>query len=108
MDENNTGTGLLNIGFLVFRRCFRRQIFLDSSLDARSAVGRILRLAQKTRSAKKSIPMNSEPKTPDIAEQLAKLAKLHVDGALSDEEFKTLKATLISQISDKPTRTAGE
>ena len=51
--------------------------------------------------------MNSEPKTPDLAEQLAKLAKLHADGALSDEDFKTLKATLISQISDKPTD-AGE
>ena len=33
----------------------------------------------------------------DIAEELTKLAKLDADGALSDEEFKTLKARFISQ-----------
>ena len=37
--------------------------------------------------------------TTDIAEQLTKLAKLHTDGVLSDDEFKTLKGKLISGIS---------
>ena len=32
-----------------------------------------------------------------IAEQLAKLAKLHADGALSEEEFKSLKAKVITE-----------
>ena len=35
----------------------------------------------------------------DIIEKLATLARLHTDGALSDEEFKTLKERLISQAS---------
>ena len=35
----------------------------------------------------------------DIAEQLSKLAKLHADGALSDDEFKALKAKLLSNVS---------
>lgn len=38
-----------------------------------------------------------------LTEQLAKLAKLHADGALSDEDFKALKAKLISRVSDKHT-----
>lgn len=33
----------------------------------------------------------------NITEQLIKLAKLHADGALSDDEFKALKARLLSQ-----------
>ncbi len=33
----------------------------------------------------------------NITEELTKLAKLHADGALSDEEFKALKARLLSQ-----------
>ncbi len=36
----------------------------------------------------------------DIAEELTKLAKLHTDGALSDEEFKAFKAKIICQPSD--------
>jgi hypothetical protein len=32
-------------------------------------------------------------------EKLTKLAKLHADGALSDEEFKAIKAKLIAGIS---------
>jgi hypothetical protein len=34
----------------------------------------------------------------DFVDQLAKLAKLHADGALSDEEFAALKAKFISEI----------
>jgi hypothetical protein len=34
----------------------------------------------------------------NITEELTKLAKLHADGALSDEEFKALKAKLISEV----------
>jgi hypothetical protein len=33
----------------------------------------------------------------NITEELTKLAKLHADAALSDEEFKSLKARLLSQ-----------
>jgi hypothetical protein len=36
----------------------------------------------------------------DIAEELTKLTELHTDGALLDEEFKALKARVISQPSD--------
>lgn len=39
--------------------------------------------------------MNVEPKKPDLSEQLAKLAKLHADGSLSDEEFVAFRAKLI-------------
>ncbi len=42
--------------------------------------------------------MNSEPKTPDLTEQLAKLGKLHADGVLSDKDFKALKSKLIGGI----------
>ena len=35
----------------------------------------------------------------DIIEKLATLARLHTDGALSDEEFQALKTRLISQAS---------
>jgi uncharacterized protein (DUF2267 family) len=35
----------------------------------------------------------------DTVEKLAALARLHTDGALSDDEFQTLKARLISQAS---------
>jgi membrane associated rhomboid family serine protease len=35
----------------------------------------------------------------DLASKLAKLGKLHADGALSDEEFRALKARLISSTS---------
>ncbi len=41
------------------------------------------------------IPMISKSNTPDLAEQVTKLAKLHADGSLSDEEFKALKAKLL-------------
>ena len=48
--------------------------------------------------------MTSDPKTVHLAEQqLAKLAQPHADGTLSDEDFKALKAKLISQISDEHT-----
>jgi hypothetical protein len=36
----------------------------------------------------------------NLAEQLSKLAKLHADGALSDEEFKAFKAELIAKTKD--------
>lgn len=42
------------------------------------------------------MPMNS--KASDLSDQLNKLAKLHADGSLSDDEFKALKAKLISTI----------
>lgn len=37
----------------------------------------------------------------DIVDQLAKLAKLHADGALSDEEFKNLKGNLLEPMKLK-------
>jgi hypothetical protein len=42
--------------------------------------------------------MDSDSKITDLTEQLTKLAKLHQDGALSDEEFVALKARLISKV----------
>lgn len=43
-----------------------------------------------------AVPMKSESKDATaLLEQLSKLAKLHADGALSDEEFATLKAKVI-------------
>ena len=41
--------------------------------------------------------MISNSKKSDLSDQLAKLGKLHADGALSDEEFAALKAKLISE-----------
>jgi Short C-terminal domain len=43
-----------------------------------------------------SQPITSEN---NIVEELAKLAKLHVDGTLSDEEFKTLKAKILNALN---------
>ena len=40
--------------------------------------------------------MSAGPSTLDIAEQLSKLAKLHADGAISDDEFASLKAKLLA------------
>jgi hypothetical protein len=40
--------------------------------------------------------ISSSKQRDDIAESLAKLAKLHADGSLSDDEFKVLKAKLIA------------
>ncbi len=45
------------------------------------------------------MPSQMESKTPDLSEQLAKLAKLHADEALSDEEFAALKAKIIAGVS---------
>jgi hypothetical protein len=38
----------------------------------------------------------------DLTENLIKLAKLHIDGALSDEEFKTATARVISEAPKVP------
>jgi hypothetical protein len=35
----------------------------------------------------------------DIVDQLAKLAKLHADGVLTDEEFKSLKNNLLEPMT---------
>ena len=58
---------------------------------ATAAPIRILRRIKQT-------PMTSKPSTPDVAEALTKLAKLHADGAVSDEDFKALKAKIIAGV----------
>jgi hypothetical protein len=47
------------------------------------------------------------PSDNNIADRLSKLAKLRADGALSEEDFKALKAKMISRVSEKHTD-AGE
>jgi hypothetical protein len=42
------------------------------------------------------------PSQHDLTEKLTKLAKLHADGALSDEEFKAAKARVISEAPKVP------
>lgn len=42
------------------------------------------------------------PADDGLAEKLTKLAKLHADGALSDEEFKAAKALIISEAPKAP------
>ena len=42
------------------------------------------------------------PSQSDLTENPTKLAKLHADGALSDEEFKAAKARVISEAPKVP------
>jgi hypothetical protein len=43
--------------------------------------------------------MVSTQATNDLTEELNKLAKLHADGMLSDQEFTAIKAKMIAEIS---------
>ncbi|QDB80015.1 SHOCT domain-containing protein [Georgenia wutianyii] len=44
------------------------------------------------------VPANTAPGAPDAADQLKKLAALHKDGILTDEEFNTKKAELLDRM----------
>jgi hypothetical protein len=43
--------------------------------------------------------VESEAQTNSLTDQLAKLAKLHTDGVLSDDDFRALKTKIIGQVS---------
>jgi hypothetical protein len=60
-------------------------------------------------SLKSNKASNSDEPKSDITDQLSKLAKLHADGVLSDDDFSTLKAKLIyghDQTSEQPSPAA--
>jgi hypothetical protein len=44
--------------------------------------------------------MVTKPKISEIVDRLTKLAKLHSDGAITDDEFQALRAKIISAVSD--------
>jgi Short C-terminal domain len=44
--------------------------------------------------------MAAKANTDDLAEQLSKLAKMHADGVLTDDEFKALKKKLMEKSAD--------
>ena len=67
---------------------------IGSAVATRRTEARMSQQAQ----AQKAQPQQAQPQQEDITQKLQKLADLHKQGILSDEEFQKMKTDLIAKL----------
>lgn len=70
---------------------------IGSAVATRRTEARMSQQAQAQQS-QQSQPQQAQPQQEDIMQKLQKLAELHKQGILSDEEFQKMKTNLIAKL----------
>ncbi|MGH9924344.1 MAG: SHOCT domain-containing protein [Nitrososphaeraceae archaeon] len=70
---------------------------IGSAVATRRTEARMSQQAQ-AQEAQQSQPQHAQPQQEDIMQKLQKLAELHKQGILSDEEFQKMKTNLIAKL----------
>jgi membrane protease subunit (stomatin/prohibitin family) len=70
---------------------------IGSAVATRRTEARMSQQAQ-AQQAQQSQPQQAQPQQEDITQKLQKLAELHKQGILSDEEFQKMKTDLIAKL----------
>ena len=70
---------------------------IGSAVATRRTEARMSQQAQQAH-AQQAPPQQAQPQQEDITQKLQKLADLHKQGILSDEEFQKMKTDLIAKL----------
>jgi membrane protease subunit (stomatin/prohibitin family) len=70
---------------------------IGSAVATRRTEARMSQQAQQAQ-AQQAPPQQAQPQQEDITQKLQKLADLHKQGILSDEEFQKMKTDLIAKL----------
>jgi membrane protease subunit (stomatin/prohibitin family) len=70
---------------------------IGSAVATRRTEARMSQQAQQAK-AQQAPPQQAQPQQEDITQKLQKLADLHKQGILSDEEFQKMKTDLIAKL----------